>query len=56
LPEAKLAIRRVGGGMATVHSVQLPGSEHHVIVEVPKAMKTDELFPRPATVAKGRSL
>ena len=54
LPEARLAIRRVGGGEPVVHPVQLPGSEHHVIVEIPKAMKTDELFPRPATVAKGR--
>jgi 16S rRNA (guanine527-N7)-methyltransferase len=56
LPEARLAIRRLGGGQPAVYPVQLPGSEHHVIVEVSKAMKTDALFPRPATVAKGRAL
>jgi 16S rRNA (guanine527-N7)-methyltransferase len=56
LPAAAMAIRRLGGAAAAVHPVELPGSEHRVIVEVTKAHKSDAVFPRPATVAKGRPL
>jgi 16S rRNA (guanine527-N7)-methyltransferase len=56
LPVAALAIRRVGGGSPVVHPVQLPGSEHRVIVEIAKHQATDALFPRLATVAKGRPI
>src|SRR5688572_22214357 len=36
LPEAKRAIKLAGGGEAVVHPVDLPGTEHRVIVEIPK--------------------
>ena len=56
LPIAAMAIRRVGGGLPIVHPVELPGSEHRVIVEIAKERPADALFPRSATVAKGRPL
>jgi len=54
LPVAAMAIRRLGGAPAAVHPIELPGSEHRVIVEVEKLKPSDAVFPRPATVAKGR--
>jgi 16S rRNA (guanine527-N7)-methyltransferase len=56
LPVAALAIRRLGGAPPVVHSVELPGSEHRVIVEIAKLRPSDAIFPRPPTVAKGRPL
>jgi 16S rRNA (guanine527-N7)-methyltransferase len=56
LPMATLAIRRLGGAPAVVHKVELPGSDHRVIAEIVKTQRTDALFPRPATVAKGRPI
>jgi 16S rRNA (guanine527-N7)-methyltransferase len=56
LPAAARAIKLLGGGPPVVHPVELPGTEHHVIVEVPKVGRTDKRYPRPATQAKGRPL
>ncbi len=56
LPEAKRTIALAGGGEAVVHPVELPGTEHRVIIEVPKIAKTDKRLPRPATQAKGKPL
>jgi hypothetical protein len=56
LPAAAVAIKSVGGGPATVHPIQLPGAEHHVIVETPKAAPTPAKYPRRATQAKGKPL
>jgi 16S rRNA (guanine527-N7)-methyltransferase len=56
LPAAARAVRILGGGDAIVHPVDLPGTEHHVIVEIPKIARTDRRFPRPATMAKGKPL
>ncbi|MGH7215101.1 MAG: 16S rRNA (guanine(527)-N(7))-methyltransferase RsmG [Tepidisphaeraceae bacterium] len=56
LPQARKVIQLLGGGEATLHAVELPGTTNHVIVRVPKAGKTDKRYPRPATQAKGRSL
>jgi 16S rRNA (guanine527-N7)-methyltransferase len=56
LPAAQKAIRLLGGGDAMVHPVELPGTEHHVIVEIPKVARTLEKYPRDPTVAKGRPL
>jgi hypothetical protein len=56
MPAAALAIKLLGGGPAVVHPVDLPGTEHHVIVEIPKTGRTDRRYPRPATAAKGRPL
>jgi 16S rRNA (guanine527-N7)-methyltransferase len=56
LPIAAMAIRRLGGAPAVVHKVELPGSEHRVIAESVKLQPTDAMFPRLATVAKGRPI
>ena len=56
LPEAKRTIAAAGGGEALVHPVDLPGTEHRVIVEVPKVGRSDTRLPRPATQAKGKPL
>lgn len=53
LPEAAKAIKLLSGGPPAVHPVDLPGTEHHVIVEIPKPGRTGSRFPRPATAAKG---
>jgi 16S rRNA (guanine527-N7)-methyltransferase len=56
LPLAERAIKGLGGGRALVHPVNLPGTEHRVIVEIPKIARTDARFPRPATQAKGKPM
>ena len=56
LPAAKRAIKLAGGGEPVIHSVDLPGTEHRVIVEIPKIARSDPKLPRPATQAKGRPL
>jgi 16S rRNA (guanine527-N7)-methyltransferase len=56
LPVAARAITLLGGGEAVVHPVDLPGTEHRVIVEIPKVAKTDLRYPRAATSAKGKSI
>ena len=56
LPAARKVIQRLNGGEAVVHPVELPGTEHHVIIEIPKVGRTDPRFPRPATAAKGKPI
>jgi 16S rRNA (guanine527-N7)-methyltransferase len=56
LPAAAKAIKLLNGAEPVVHPVDLPGSEHRVIVEIVKRGKTDARFPRDATVAKGKPL
>ena len=56
LPAAKKVIKLAGGGDAVVHNVDLPGTEHRVIVEISKIAKSDARLPRPATQAKGKPL
>jgi 16S rRNA (guanine527-N7)-methyltransferase len=56
LPVAGKAIKLVGGGKPVVYPAELPGAEHHVIVEVPKITRTDKKYPRAASVAKGKPL
>lgn len=56
LPQAERAIRLLGGAPAIVHPVSLPGTEHHVIVEIPKTHPTPARFPRDPTQAKGRPI
>ncbi|MDB5320094.1 MAG: methyltransferase GidB [Phycisphaerales bacterium] len=56
LPTAKKAIRMLGGGEAIVHPVELPGTEHRVIVEIKKVGRTDLRYPRDPTVAKGKAI
>ena len=56
LPAARKAIKWVGGGEAVVQPIELPGTEHRVIVEIPKVQRTDDRLPRDATVAKGKPI
>jgi 16S rRNA (guanine527-N7)-methyltransferase len=56
LPAAKRPIKLAGGGEAVVHPVDLPGTEHRVIVEIPKVAKSDARLPRAATATKGKPL
>jgi 16S rRNA (guanine527-N7)-methyltransferase len=56
LPLAAKAIKYVGGGDPVVHPVDLPGTEHRVIVAIPKLGRTDARYPRPASLAKGNPL
>lgn len=56
LPAAAKAIHLLGGGKPIVHPVELPGTEHHVIVEIPKASKTDGRYPRNPTTTRGKPL
>jgi 16S rRNA (guanine527-N7)-methyltransferase len=56
LPSAKKAIKLAGGGEPIVHPVDLPGTEHRVIVEIGKIRRSDLRLPRPAASAKGKSL
>lgn len=56
LPAAERAIRSLNGANATVHPVELPGTEHHVILEITKIGKTDPKYPRSAADVKRRPL
>jgi 16S rRNA (guanine527-N7)-methyltransferase len=56
LPLAVKAIRLLNGDQPIVYPVELPGTEHRVIVEIAKHGKTDPKYPRGATVAKGKPL
>jgi 16S rRNA (guanine527-N7)-methyltransferase len=57
LPPAIRVIKLLGGGEPVVHGVSLPQTDHHVIVEVAKlAAKTNNRYPRPATIAKGKPI
>ena len=56
IPAAAKAIELLNGGEPIVHAVSLPGTEHRVIVEIPKRGRTAPRFPRSATSAKGKAL
>jgi 16S rRNA (guanine527-N7)-methyltransferase len=56
LPAALNAIHLLGGSDPIVHAIDLPGAEHHVVVEIQKINKTDSRYPRDPTTTKGKSL
>lgn len=56
LPASERAIRAMNGAHATVHPVELPGTEHHVILEITKIGKTDPKYPRSPADVKRRPL
>ena len=56
LPAAARAIKMLNGAPPVVHPVDLPGTDHHVVVEITKLGRTDPRYPRPATLAKGKPL
>ena len=45
LPLNARTLKFLGGGEPILHPVDLPGTEHRVIVEIPKTSKTDDRFP-----------
>jgi 16S rRNA (guanine527-N7)-methyltransferase len=53
---ARKAVRVLGGAEAVVHPVALLGTDGHVIVEIVKARKTPEAFPRLPSIAKGKPI
>jgi 16S rRNA (guanine527-N7)-methyltransferase len=56
LAAADKIIPMLGGGLPAIHKVQLPTTEHHVIVEIGKIARTDPQYPRPASHAKRKPL
>ncbi len=56
LPVAGKAIKWVGGGPAKIYPAELPGAEHHVIVEIHKVATTHRDYPRPPSEAKGKPI
>ena len=56
LPQAAHAIKTLGGADAVVHPVDLPGTHHHVIVEIRKLRATERRFPRPTAQTKEKPL
>jgi 16S rRNA (guanine527-N7)-methyltransferase len=56
LPLAARAIALGGGGEAIIHPVELPGTDHRVIIEIPKQKKSDLMIPRPAPETRGKPL
>ena len=56
LPQAAHAIRTLGGGDAVVHPADLPGTHHHVIVEIRKLRATERRFPRTTAQTKEKPL
>jgi 16S rRNA (guanine527-N7)-methyltransferase len=56
LPLAARAIKMLGGGDPIVHPADLPGAEHHVIVEIKKLHHTQKGFPRSTAQTKEKPL
>lgn len=56
LPLAEHAIKLLGGSSPDVHPADLPGTSHHVIIEIRKTAKTPGIYPRAATATKGKPL
>jgi 16S rRNA (guanine527-N7)-methyltransferase len=56
MPAALRPIKMLGGGKPEIVPITLPGTEHHVIVKIPKIVRTSVKYPRPATSAKGQPL
>jgi 16S rRNA (guanine527-N7)-methyltransferase len=56
LAPAARTIKLLGGGAPVVHPVELPGSQHHVIVEIPKMAPTDPRYPRDPTATRGKPI
>lgn len=56
LPAALKPLKKLGGGEPIVHPVDLPGTIHHVVVEVPKLGKTDLKYPRDPTTTRGNPM
>jgi len=55
-PDALRAVRLLGGGEPIVHPVDLPGTEHHVVVQIAKSAPTASKYPRNPTTTGGNPL
>jgi 16S rRNA (guanine527-N7)-methyltransferase len=56
LPEAKHAIRILGGGEPVVEPAHLPEAEGHMIVRIPKRSPTPRRYPRRSTATGGKAI
>ena len=56
LPAAAAAMKLLRAAPPVIHRVELPGSEHRVIVQIDRAGKIHDFHPRPVTAAKGKPL
>ena len=56
LPRAGKALSMTGAGKPIIHPVELPDTQHHVIVEIIKNSTTHHRLPRTASDAKGKIL
>lgn len=56
LPAALRAIRLLGGGEPITHRIELPGTDSHVVIEIPKIARTPLKYPRPPSLAKGKPI
>jgi 16S rRNA (guanine(527)-N(7))-methyltransferase RsmG len=56
IPLAKKALNLTAAGAPVIHRIDLPGTDHRLIIEIPKQGKSDPRYPRPATQAKGKPL
>lgn len=52
LPDAQKAIKLLNGGEPVIHPIDLPGTQSHVVVEIPKLGRTDPRYPRSPSQAK----
>ena len=56
IADSRRVLTALNASEAIIHPVQLPGAEHHVIVEIKKLGGTDPRYPRNATTAKGKPI
>ena len=56
IPLAKKALNLTAAGAPIVHRIDLPGTDHRLVIEIPKQGKSDPRYPRPPTQAKGKPL
>jgi 16S rRNA (guanine527-N7)-methyltransferase len=56
IPHARQAILATGGGAPSLHPVELPGIDNHLLVMITKAAPARPQYPRLAGQAKGRPL
>jgi 16S rRNA (guanine527-N7)-methyltransferase len=56
IPGAVKAIKLLGGGSIEIFPANLPGTDQHLIIKIPKNRNTQHFLPRPASMAKGKPL
>ena len=56
LEQTKEVRRRLRAGDPIIHAIDLPGTDQHVVVQIPKAGRTEEAYPRSPSVTKGKHI